>query len=850
MYAAGTVTASGSTLSFARNEGLSPRMLSVDIPFLPGTHLKAACNSVGGRVLTTAAEYAAAGFGNAARIEVVDCDTCDKDAYCYAPGTASAAEEGDECVCNCGSSGHGEACVPVENVTLPPAPSSPSSFVLENTTVRSTIVVPTGVSEVTLRHVELDGVHTTIYVASRVVRGVRIVVQNVSLRNGAVLYVMGGAGGRRLRTVAQGETAYDIDDDDSRAVQLSICGVVSFNGAIVLTGTFPAGSVLTMTDSLMITAAATPLVYLPGSQAAQYSPVLVLSNLRLVQSVLVLHGVSLVAVMAGGRTVVAEGAALELTGSGVALDAVVLGGEVALYAGVRVTASDGSVLRVSESKVYAGRGVALDMGVAANASAVVVGDNTGAMSSGALLTVQGVASFVSGSWLSLRGNRISGKLLSLPSYPSSAEFVESTLTLYDNRGSGSDVMDGAVALGSAGRKFVVGCLSLNGQILQPREYQSVGITGVTRTVACNACNVDVSCFPGATRSMSETCRCRCTEGGYGRDCLPVYLPHPDGCNATGPKPELSYTVTLTETRSMTLTSTLTVPTPTATLTVTRYSPTYYGPTLTRQLTPTATLTETVFVTPLPPRTVTTSLTVSVTPSMTDTAGHRSVACPTLRVSTNAHGGGLTQNDIRSGGAVPTWLLVELPAPFRWASDPQLTTRLRFVLRSAVQPNGFSGPWGEMLRNATWTRNATNPYNVLELAVPVYGGYFIGADETIFIECEARAVYGECDGVVLGSFTIASNTPPSLSNALSVIDGVVAGVTVVAVVVTGGLGSSCRCYHCFCDDVKCSGVAGAKGDLPLVHAFCIFSSVLCFCGVKKRQLVLVVFRLSETVFFFF
>ncbi|KAF5217835.1 hypothetical protein ECC02_009258 [Trypanosoma cruzi] len=133
-------------------------------------------------------------------------------------------------------------------------------------------------------------------------------------------------------------------------------------------------------------------------------------------------------------------------------------------------------------------------------------------------------------------------------------------------------------------------------------------------------------------------------------------------------------------------------------------------------------------------------------------------------------------------------MVALPPPFRWARDPQLGTHLSFVPVSTAQPSGFGGPWGAMLSNATWVRNATNPSTVLELAVPVHRGYFIVADETIVIRCDAVAVSGGCKGVLLGSFTIRSNTLPVAASALSAITGVVAGATAVAVVVTGGLSS--------------------------------------------------------------
>ncbi|RNC40834.1 dispersed gene family protein 1 (DGF-1), partial [Trypanosoma cruzi] len=240
LYAAGTVTAAGGTLSFVRNRALLPRMLSLSLSLAAGAHVRVACNYAGGRVLSTAEEYAAAGFGDAGRIDVAGCDACDRDTHCYAPGTASASMRNGVCVCECGSNGYGEACVPVGAPALPPAVGTASSvFIREGVTVRSVFVVPAGASEVTLRHFVLDGVSPVLYVPWMARGGVRIVVQNVSLLNGAVLYVMGG--GALRGAVAAGS-------DESGPVELSVCDVEALNGALVLTGTFPAGSVLTVTD--------------------------------------------------------------------------------------------------------------------------------------------------------------------------------------------------------------------------------------------------------------------------------------------------------------------------------------------------------------------------------------------------------------------------------------------------------------------------------------------------------------------------------------------------------------------------------------------------------------------------
>ncbi|RNC56592.1 dispersed gene family protein 1 (DGF-1), partial [Trypanosoma cruzi] len=268
-YAAGAVTAVGSTLSFVRNQALLPRMLSVSLSLAAGAHLRVACNDAGGRLLSTAEEYAAAGFGDAGSIDVVGCDACDRDTHCYAPGTASASMTDGVCACLCGSCGYGEACVPVGAPALPPAVGTASSlFFREDVTVRSVFVVPAGASEVTLRHVVVDGVSPVLYVPWMARDGVRIVVQNVSLLNGAVLYVMGGG---LLRGAA--------GSDESGPVELSVCDVEVLNGALVLSGTYPAGSVLTVTDSLLVAARPTPLVYPPGSQSSPYAPVLVLSGL-------------------------------------------------------------------------------------------------------------------------------------------------------------------------------------------------------------------------------------------------------------------------------------------------------------------------------------------------------------------------------------------------------------------------------------------------------------------------------------------------------------------------------------------------------------------------------------------
>ncbi|RNC39014.1 dispersed gene family protein 1 (DGF-1) [Trypanosoma cruzi] len=121
LYAAGAVTAAGSTLSFVRNRALLPRMLSLSLSLAAGAHLRVACNDAGGRVLSTAEEYAAAGFGDAGSIDVAGCDDCDRDTHCYAPGTASASVKDGVCACLCGSGGHGEACVPVGAPALPSA---------------------------------------------------------------------------------------------------------------------------------------------------------------------------------------------------------------------------------------------------------------------------------------------------------------------------------------------------------------------------------------------------------------------------------------------------------------------------------------------------------------------------------------------------------------------------------------------------------------------------------------------------------------------------------------------------------------------------------------------------------
>ncbi|EKF98210.1 dispersed gene family protein 1 (DGF-1), putative, partial [Trypanosoma cruzi] len=191
-------------------------MLSLSLSLAAGAHLRVACNDAGSRVLSTAEEHAAAGFGDAGSIDVVGCDVCDRDTHCYAPGTASASMRNGLCVC--GSGGYGEACVPVGAPALPSAAGTASSvFFREGVTVRSVFVVPAGASEVTLRHVVLDGVSAVLYVPWMARDGVRIVVQNVSLLNGAVLYVMGGGVRRGLSPLGS---------DESGSVELSVlrCG--------------------------------------------------------------------------------------------------------------------------------------------------------------------------------------------------------------------------------------------------------------------------------------------------------------------------------------------------------------------------------------------------------------------------------------------------------------------------------------------------------------------------------------------------------------------------------------------------------------------------------------------------
>ncbi|RNF13671.1 dispersed gene family protein 1 (DGF-1) [Trypanosoma cruzi] len=101
------------------------------------------------------------------------------------------------------------------------------------------------------------------------------------------------------------------------------------------------------------------------------------------------------------------------------------------------------------------------------------------------------------------------------------------------------------------------------------DHRSAGIIGKFRPVACGVCDADVRCFATSTRAMPGWCRCRCAEGGYGHDCLPVYLPYVDGRSRTLFRPLLSHTATLTETRSLNSTWT-------PSLSTAHYSPLQYG----------------------------------------------------------------------------------------------------------------------------------------------------------------------------------------------------------------------------------------------------------------------------------
>ncbi|KAH9588661.1 Dispersed gene family protein 1 [Trypanosoma melophagium] len=692
LHADGAIKVSGSTLSFVRNQGLSPRMLSANSLTVDDGHVRVSCNTVGGNKLTKAAEYTVAGFGSDVPIEIVGCDTCDKGAYCYAFGTTSSTEANGECVCTCGNNGHGEVCAPVEGVTLPPVPSpQSSSFLLENATVDSMVVVTRGMSEVILRDLVMEEVQTVIYVPWMAKGSLRILLQNISLRNGAVLYIVGGSGIRRTLTL-----------DDNQRVDLSVCGVETFNGVITLAGTFPEDSVLTITNSLLITTEVTPLVYLPGTTAEPHAPALLLWNLHLERSVMVFREVALLSMVTGGQALVAGGSLLQLANSGIALDKVELGGDCAVHVYAKTSLSTGALLRLSESKVYGERGLVFEQGISTDASAVVIGDSTGTLRNGALLVLHGKVSFLSGSWLALRGNKITGKLLSLPPEANGAEFMHSTLTMHGNTGTSSAIMDGAVASQSTGLKFVVGCTKHNGRTLtSTADYASAGIVGSTHIEGCDTCNADVKCFAGGTTSMSS-CSCECKKNGYGNSCLPVHVPRPVGCNST-------------------------------------------------------------------------------------------VACPALKITTLL-GRQLSLNDIRNGGKAATSsegvtrLMVKLPPPFRWANDAEKNVQAKFELGSPEQQNGYQGPWGALLRNATWKRNASSPESVLELAIPGHADYFVGVDEMIHLQYGPSALHGGCMGDVRGSFVITSSTPEELREALFFFTGIGVTASTVAVGAAAGLAS--------------------------------------------------------------
>ncbi|CUG06526.1 DGF-1-like protein, putative, partial [Bodo saltans] len=183
---------------------------------------------------------------------VADCTSsyCTNTSSCIQLG-AVAEFNSSTCSCTCATGGVGIHCSPTlsasaafdstlwTSLPTPPAPVTPNYLLDGATVVNTTLSLGTGAVSITIRNVVVSGptaairVHLSVMQPRAAGTSAQVLVTNVTLLNGAVLYIVGSAGG----------PSYVHPN-----LVVNVSGVSMLNGALVLARSLPMGCTLLVED--------------------------------------------------------------------------------------------------------------------------------------------------------------------------------------------------------------------------------------------------------------------------------------------------------------------------------------------------------------------------------------------------------------------------------------------------------------------------------------------------------------------------------------------------------------------------------------------------------------------------
>ncbi|EKF28932.1 dispersed gene family protein 1 (DGF-1), putative, partial [Trypanosoma cruzi marinkellei] len=440
---------------------------------------------------------------------VFRCGTCNDDAVCYMPGTASV--DRSSCSCSCKDGWHGASCLPFEvpDTVVPPLPDrfvdGDTSCVVNRTLKNITLnmwkthhcyvgVKFSGVGAVLRFFFDVMPLHLPI----------NITLTGCTFRDGAALQFFGGA-----------EAA------ESAGVLIRVSQMVMRSSVVLFRRALPQHCDIAVTE---VDAVQSSAVQLPESVNNMWS-VVMLDDVVLSASSLLVSNVKARVLDHGGFGLYSTGK-LTLVGSS------------SLY--TRYCSFNGythlfhvNILAVSDHSVFALLNNTISFGTSllhqcsqfnmSDYSVLRVVGNSGSVS----YAIYAYSSWTveQSSWLDWRDNDVGVGAFFKESH---STFVSidgsSVVTLTGCKMGSTGLSKSLLSQADPGYRFFAGCLTVAGrEVTTAAELELNGITDVTTVAACGEFEKDGDCFAPLTTAVSD-CKCECAAGGHGDVCVPAPVP--------------------------------------------------------------------------------------------------------------------------------------------------------------------------------------------------------------------------------------------------------------------------------------------------------------------------------------
>ncbi|EKF30986.1 dispersed gene family protein 1 (DGF-1), putative, partial [Trypanosoma cruzi marinkellei] len=442
-------------------------------------------------------------------VVVFGCGTCNDDAACYMPGTASVNRS--SCSCSCKDGWHGALCLPFEtpDTVVPPLPEravdgDTSCVVNQTLTSLALKMWKTHHCYVGVKFGGVGAVLTFSINSMPLHFRINITFTGCTFRDGAALQFVGGA-----------------EATESAGVLIRVSQMVMRSSVVLFRRALPQHCDIAVTE---VDAVQSSAVQLPESVNNMWS-VVMLDDVVLSASSLLVSNVKARVLDHGGFGLYSTGTPTLVGGSSLYTRYCSFNGYTHLFHVNILTVSDHSVFALLNNTMASGTSLFyLHRGFSVSDHSVlrVVGNRVLSLYA---IYVNKFWTVEQSSWLDWRDNDVGVGAFFKESHPTFVNIDgSSVVTLTGCKMGSTGLSDSLLSRADAGYRFFAGCLTVAGrEVTTAAELELNGITDVTTVAACGEFEKDGDCFAPLTTAVSD-CKCECAAGGHDDVCVPAPVP--------------------------------------------------------------------------------------------------------------------------------------------------------------------------------------------------------------------------------------------------------------------------------------------------------------------------------------